>query len=143
MQTQATMTDPPTAQPASKGSLVPYLMVSDANAASLFYQRAFGAEEVSRMTAGPDSDKLIHCHLYLNGHSLMLNDPMPEHGYPLQNPQGFTLTLMVEDIDAQFQRALDAGATVTQPVQDMFWGDRYGAMIDPFGVAWAMNQGRK
>ena len=131
------------AQPKPKGSMVPYLMVSDANAASQFYQKAFGAQEVSRIPEASGDGRLIHCHLYVNDHSLMLNDPMPDHGYPLQAAQGYTLTLMVDDIDAWFQRAVDAGATVTMPVQTMFWGDRYGALVDPFGVHWAMNQGAK
>ncbi len=70
----------------------------------------------------------------------MLNDPMPEHGYPLQPPQGYTLTLIVDDIDTWFSRAVEAGATVAVPVATMFWGDRYGQVIDPFGIRWAMNE---
>ena len=140
MSTATAAPEKATAPPAPLGSLVPYLMVRDAAAASEFYQKAFGATEVTRMPAPDDAAKLIHVHLYINGHSLMLNDPMPEHGYPLQDHQGYTLTLLVDDIDARFQRALDAGATATMPVQQMFWGDRYGALIDPFGVRWAMNQ---
>jgi uncharacterized glyoxalase superfamily protein PhnB len=142
MTTETAAAAKPPALPAPKGGLVPYLMVSDANAASLFYQKAFGAEEVSRIP-GRDGVKLVHCHLYLNGHSLMLNDPMPEVGHPLVAQQGCTLTLIVEDIDAWFQRAVDAGATVITPVQTMFWGDRFGALVDPFGVSWAMNEGAK
>jgi PhnB protein len=129
----------PPANPPSKGSLVPYLQVSDANAASLFYQRAFGAQEVARMPA-QDGKRLIHCHLYINDHSLMLNDAMPESGYPLQTPQAYTLTLIVDDVDAWFKRATDAGATVAMPVTTMFWGDRYAQVIDPFGVRWALNE---
>lgn len=126
--------------PATLGALVPYLMIRDAAAASEFYQRAFAAQEVTRMPAPDNADKLIHVHLHLNGHSLMLNDPMPEHGYPLKDHQGYTLTLIVDDIDSWFDRAVAAGATVTTPVARMFWGDRYGALVDPFGVQWAMNQ---
>lgn len=143
MTTDTAAQDKPRALPQTKGSLVPYLMLSDAGAASAFYQKAFGAVEVTRMPAPDNADKLIHVHLYLNDHSLMLNDPMPEHGYPLVPQQGCTLTLMVDDIDAWFARAVDAGATVTMPVQRMFWGDRYGALKDPFGVQWAMNEGAK
>lgn len=130
----------PQMNPPAKGSLVPYIMVSDANAASLFYQRAFGAEEVARMPVSSGDGRLMHCHVYINGHSLMLNDPLPEHGHPLQAPQGYTLTLMVDDIDTWFARAVDAGATVGMPVATMFWGDRYGQLIDPFGIRWAMNE---
>jgi uncharacterized glyoxalase superfamily protein PhnB len=61
----------------------------------------------------------------------------------LEKPQGFNLMLPVDDIDARFQRAVDAGATVVMPVADMFWGDRYGQLRDPFGVTWAMNQGKR
>ncbi len=65
---------------------------------------------------------------------------LAEHGYPSQTPQGFNLMLPVDDIDAWWQRAVDAGATVVMPVATMFWGDRYGQLRDPFGVLWAMNQ---
>ena len=143
MSTETTEPVQQPAMPMPKGTLVPYLMVSDANAASLFYQKAFGAEEVSRIPGDSGDGRLIHCHLYVNGQSLMLNDPMPEHGYPLQAAQGYTLTLIVDDIDAWFQRAVEAGATVITPVQTMFWGDRFGALVDPFGVPWAMNESAK
>jgi uncharacterized glyoxalase superfamily protein PhnB len=139
MSTATAKATQPAANPPAKGGLVPYLMVSDADGASKFYQRAFGAQEVTRMP-GSDGNKLIHVHLYLNEHSLMLSDPMPEHGHPLQPQQGCTLTLIVDDIDAWFKRAVDAGATVTMPVERMFWGDRYAQVIDPFGVRWAMNE---
>jgi len=78
-------------------------------------------------------------HLHLNGSSLMLSDAYPEHGHPLEKPQGFSLMLMVPDIDARFAHALAAGATAVMPPADMFWGDRYGQLRDPFGVLWAMN----
>jgi PhnB protein len=138
-ETATTTSAKPAALPPTKGSLVPYLMVRDANAASKFYQKAFGAEEVSRMPV-PNGTKLIHCHLYLNGHSLMMNDPMPEHGHPLEAQQGCTLTLIVDDIDAWFKRATDAGCEVVTPIATMFWGDRFAALKDPFGVSWAMNE---
>ena len=70
----------------------------------------------------------------------MLNDPMPEHGYPLQAPQGYTLTLIVDDIDRWFFRAVDAGAKIVVPVATMFRGDRHGQVMDPFGVRWAMRE---
>jgi uncharacterized glyoxalase superfamily protein PhnB len=84
----------------------------------------------------------MHVHLYVNGTSLMLSDPYPEHGYAPQMPQAFHLMLPVDDIDAWWQRAVDAGATVVMPVAEMFWGDRYGQLRDPFGVLWAMDQPR-
>jgi uncharacterized glyoxalase superfamily protein PhnB len=73
----------------------------------------------------------------------MLSDAFPDQGMPLETPQGFTLTLMVDDIDRWFKRAAEAGCEVTTPVATMFWGDRYGALKDPFGVNWAMNEGAK
>jgi uncharacterized glyoxalase superfamily protein PhnB len=124
--------------PAVKGGVTPYLMVRDAAAASEFYQRAFGAVEVARapFENGP---RLIHVHLYVNGSSVMLSDPFPEHGCPLQPAQGFNLNMQVDDADAWWQRAVDAGAEPVMPVTEMFWGDRYGQVRDPFGVLWAMN----
>jgi uncharacterized glyoxalase superfamily protein PhnB len=70
----------------------------------------------------------------------MLCDPYPEHGHPLKAPQAFTLHLKVDDIDASWRRAVEAGAQVVMPVQVMFWGDRYGQLRDPFGVLWSMGQ---
>ena len=129
----------PEAVPKTKGGIVTYMQVSDANAASAFYQAAFGAQEVLRLHH-PDGKRLIHCHLYINDASLMLNDAFPEQGMPLEAPQSFTLTLMVDDIDRWFTRATEAGCQVTTPVEKMFWGARYGALKDPFGVSWAMNE---
>ena len=128
--------------PETKGTLVPYLMQKDAGAASDFYQKAFGAEEVARMTA-PGGTALIHLHVYINGHSLMMNDAMPEQGMPYIAPAGYALTLLVEDIDMWFKRAVDAGCTVAMAVDTMFWGDRYGEVIDPYGIRWSMNQPAK
>ena len=128
-----------TTAPAVLGGLTPYLQVSDANAASAFYQRAFGAVEVGKHP--PDEQgRTMHIHLHVNGSSLMLSDPFPEHGHGPETPQAFNLTLHVKDIDNQFKRAIDAGATEVLAVQDMFWGDRYGQLRDPYGVLWSMNQ---
>jgi uncharacterized glyoxalase superfamily protein PhnB len=126
------------AQPAVKGGVSPYLTVDGAAKASDFYQRAFGAQEVARM-ATPDGAKFMHIHLYINDGSVMLSDPFPEHGAPWTAPAGFMLTLDVEDADAWADRAIKAGATVVNPVADMFWGARWGTVRDPFGVEWAFN----
>lgn len=121
------------------GGLTPYLQVSNARAAADFYKAAFAATEV--FAYPPDeTGKTMHIHLHVNGSSLMLSDPYPEQGHPHQDPQGYNLTLQVEDADAWADRAWTAGATVVLPVQDMFWGDRYGQLKDPFGVLWAINQ---
>jgi PhnB protein len=121
------------------GGLTPYLQVDGAGKAAEFYVRAFGGEEVFRAPED-DQGRTMHIHLYVNGSSLMLSDPFPEHCHPLQQPQGFNLTLQVKDIDAWFNRAVAAGVTVLMPVQDMFWGARYCQLRDPFGVVWAMNE---
>ena len=126
--------------PAVLGGVVAYLSVDGAAKAAEFYQRALGAEEVFRYPVD-EKGRTMHIHLYINGGSVMLSDAYPEHGHPWQAPQGFSLMLPVkDDIDARFQRAIDAGATVVLAVQDMFWGDRYGQFRDPFGNLWAMNQ---
>jgi PhnB protein len=118
------------------------MQLSDASAAAEFYKKAFGAEEVTRLHH-PDGKRIIHCHLYINEASIMLNDAFPDQGMPLETPAAFSLTLMVDDIDAWFKRAKDAGCEVVTEPQVMFWGDKFAAMKDPFGVNWAMNQGAK
>lgn len=129
--------------PAVLGGVVAYLSVEGAVKAAEFYKRAFGAEEVYRNPVD-EKGRTMHIHLYINGGSVMLSDPYPEHGHPHQTPQGFSLMLPVkDDIDGRYQRAIDAGATAVMPPQDMFWGDRYGQLRDPFGNLWAMNQPTK
>jgi PhnB protein len=122
-----------------RGGLTAYLQVDGAAKASDFYQRAFGATEAVRHPLD-EKGRTMHVHLYVNGSSLMLGDAYPEYGHPLQAPQAFNLTLQVDDIDAWWSRAVAAGATVVMPVQEMFWGARYGQLRDPFGVLWSMNQ---
>ena len=116
------------------GGLVTYLSVSDAAAASEFYQRAFGAAEQLRMG---EPGQIMHLHLHVNGSSLMLSDPFPQHGHPHRDPAGYTLHLMVDSADAGFKRAVEAGATEVMAPHDAFWGDRYAQVRDPFGVDWA------
>ena len=124
------------------GGLTAYLQVDGAAKASDFYQRAFGATEAARHPLD-EKGRTMHVHLYVNGSSLMLGDAYPEYGHPLQAPQAFNLTLQVDDIDAWWSRAVAAGATVVMPVQEMFWGARYGQLRDPFGVLWSMNEPAK
>jgi uncharacterized glyoxalase superfamily protein PhnB len=121
------------------GAMTPYLTMSDASAAGEFYAKAFGATEESRM-AGAADGRLIHLHLHINGASLMMSDPFPEHGHPFKPFEGFGLVLHVEDADSRWERAVAAGCEVVMPLQVMFWGDRYGQLKDPFGVLWAMNE---
>jgi PhnB protein len=124
-----------------KGGAVPYLSVDGAIKAVEFYKRAFGAE-VATLYTPDDKGRTMHAHLYINGGSVMLSDFYPEHGMPVTPPAGYSVLLPVKDIDAAYQRAVDAGATATMPPADMFWGDRYGQLRDPFGVIWAMNQSK-
>ena len=128
--------------PTPKGGLVAYVTVNGAIKAAELYQKAFGAE-VATILPPDEKGRTMHAHLYVNGSSLMLSDAYPEQGHPLREPASFSLTLMVEDVDVWYQRAIQAGCTATTPPADMFWGDRYAALEDPFGVAWAMNGPRK
>jgi len=125
-----------------KGGVVAYLLLDGAVKAAEFYGRAFGAETAA-MNPPDGRGRTMHIHLYINGGSLMLSDAYPEHGVVLEKPQGFTLALSVDDIDAWWKRATDAGATIVMPVQKMFWGDRCGQLRDPFGVSWAMNEPKR
>jgi PhnB protein len=122
-----------------KGGVVPYLQLDGAGDAAAFYGRAFGATEVFRHPVD-QRGRTMHIHLHINGSSVMLSDAYPEHGSALEKPQGFNLTLQVDDIDSWFARALAAGVEVIMPVQEMFWGARYCQLKDRFGVHWSMNQ---
>ena len=135
-----TVTAQQAAAPEVKGGVAPYLMVADASAAADFYKRAFGAEEVAR-AAMPGDTRIIHLHLYINGGSVMLSEPFPEHGHPHREPQAFNLHLQVDDVDAWWERAVAAGGEIKLPLQQMFWGQRYGQLKDPFGVVWSLGQG--
>lgn len=122
-----------------KGGLVAYLMVDGAVKATEVYARALGAE-VATILPPDEAGRTMHAHLYINGSSLMLSDPYPEHGCPVEKPQGFNLTLQVTDIDAWWARAVEGGFEEVMPLQTMFWNARYGQLRDPFGIIWALNQ---
>lgn len=126
--------------PKALGGLTPYLSIEGAAKAAAFYEKAFGAEQV--FAVPPDEQgRTMHIHLYVNGSSLMLSDFFPEHDHAAKPVQACTMQLHLaeDEIDTWWQRAVDAGCTVTTPLQVMFWGDRWGALRDPFGVEWAMN----
>ena len=127
-----------TQNPTVKGGVVAYLSLDGAIKAADFYQKAFGAE-IAASYPPDDKGRTMHVHLYINGSSVMLSDAFPEHGHPYVPAAGFSLMLPVDDIDGWFQRAIDAGCTSVMPPADMFWGDRYGQLKDPFGILWAMN----
>ncbi len=133
------MNDIPTNAPV-KGSVVPYLMLDGVAKALEFYKAAFGAE-VAAFNPPDDKGRTMHAHIYLAGSSIMFSDPYPEHGAPYVPAAGFSLMILTDQIDADYQRAVDAGCTGLMPPADMFWGDRYAQLKDPFGVTWAMNQG--
>jgi PhnB protein len=120
-------------------SLNAYLAVEDASAAIEFYKRAFGAKE--RMIMPGPEGKIGHAELEIGDSIIMLSDPFPQPPSSYKPPKqlgGTTMGLMmyVEDVDAVVQQAVDAGAEITMPVDDMFWGDRFGQVTDPFGHAW-------
>ncbi len=124
---------------------IPELIVHNGPAALEFYKGVFGAEEVHRMTR-PGSDKLMHGELSLDGHKVFVCDEFPaSEGGTCKSPQtlggtGVRVTLLVDDADGVVERAVAAGARVSMAVQDMFWGGRYGKIVDPFGHEWGINQ---
>ena len=130
-----------TMTPPTVTGVTPYINVQGASEASTFYQKAFGAKELMRMPA-EDGKRLMHCHLEINGGPLLMSDCWPEEGHPHQPSNSFTMHLQVDDIEVWFARAVDAGAQVLQPIEDMFWGDRYARLLDPYGVHWSMGQTR-
>jgi uncharacterized glyoxalase superfamily protein PhnB len=129
-------TERPNTTPTLKGGIVPYLMLDGAAAAIDFYKRALGAQEVGERVK-MDDGRICNACIEVNGGSIMLMDPMPEHGYPAVAPQAFNLHLQVDDADRWFDRAVAAGCTVLMPMELQFWGDRYGMVKDSHGVTWA------
>jgi PhnB protein len=120
-------------------TVTPYLAVDDAAQAMDFYGRAFGAKERVRMET-PDG-KIGHAELEIGDSLVMLSDPVPQASTRPPNELGGTsasVFMYVEDVDAVVKRAVDAGATVTMEVADQFWGDRFGAVSDPFGHVWSI-----
>ena len=132
--------DKPEVQPL----VAPHLVVDDAAAAIDFYVKAFGATEYGRVPH-PDG-RLVHAALDINGSMVMLNDDFPEYSDGKSStPKALggtpvTIHLQVIDVESAFQRAVDAGATVIAPLEDQFWGDRYGVISDPFGHHWSLGQ---
>jgi PhnB protein len=117
----------------------PYLIVKGAARAIDFYKKAFGAAELMRYP-GPDG-RVAHAEIKVGNSLIMLADEFPEMGY--RGPQSLggssvSILLYVKDVDAQFQQALAAGATVLKPLQDQFYGDRSGTLTDPFGHVWTL-----
>lgn len=120
-------------------TVTPYLTVNDGARAIDFYRRAFGAKEKSRMEGPPG--KIAHAELTIGDSVIMLAEEMPGSG--CRSPQSLggstvNIFLYVTDVDSVFNQAVNAGANVEMPVADMFWGDRYGKLKDPFGHSWSL-----
>jgi PhnB protein len=120
-------------------TVTPYLTVNDAARAIDFYKRAFGAQETVRMQGPPG--KIGHAELKIGDSIVMLADEMPGSGS--RSPQSLggstvNIFLYVKDVDSAFKQAVNAGAKVEAPLADMFWGDRYGKLSDPFGHSWSL-----
>jgi PhnB protein len=129
--------------PSGRRGLIPHLVCDPCADAIEFYKKAFGAVELGRM-AIPHGTKIMHAEMTIDNEPFFLVDDFPEFGGgKSQSPKSLggtpvTIHRYVEDCDAAIQRAIDAGATVKMPVADMFWGDRYGIVIDPFGHSWSL-----
>ena len=125
--------------PAGYHTITPAIVVRDAASAIDFYKSAFGAEELNRMP-GPDG-KIMHAEIRIGDSIIMLgeeNEQWGTHSPKSLNGTHGSLHMYVDDADAAFQRALDAGATVKYPLEDAFWGDRYGKVTDPYGHEWGL-----
>lgn len=124
--------------------MVPHLTVSDASKAIEYYKAAFGAEEVRRMP-DPSGKKLWFAELKIGGNALYLNDDFPEMcGGKSKTAQSLggtpiTIHMNVTNCDAAIERAAKAGGHVNMGASDMFWGDRYGQVTDPFGIVWSFS----
>jgi uncharacterized glyoxalase superfamily protein PhnB len=127
--------------PAGQPTLTPHLVVKGATEAIEFYKHAFGAEELFRMPMPGQNGqtKLGHADLKIGNSRIFLADEFPEHGsHAPSGSSPVSIHLYVTDADATFARAIEAGATVTMPLADMFWGDRFGKLVDPFGHHWSV-----
>ncbi|MBE0627812.1 MAG: VOC family protein [Burkholderiales bacterium] len=125
--------------PEDMHTVTPHLVCAGAAEAIEFYKKAFNAVEAGRLP-GPQG-KLMHALIRIEGSAVMLVDEMPEWGsFGPRSLKGtpVTIHLYVEDVDAVVARALGAGAKIIMPVADMFWGDRYGKLEDPFGHHWSV-----
>jgi len=125
--------------PSGFHAVTPYLTLDDCARAIDFYKKAFGAQEIMRMN-GP-AGKIGHAEIKIGDSIIMLADEMPGSGGRAPKSVGGTtagIFLYVKDIDTSFKQATDAGAKADMPPTDMFWGDRFGRLSDPFGHSWAM-----
>lgn len=115
-------------------TITPHLWIDGAARAIDFYRNAFGAVEIDR-APDPSGQKIWHASLRIGDSMIFVNDVFPEMGGAASKS---SLWLYVPDVDAWYKRAVDAGATGQSPPSDMFWGDRVGQVVDPFGLMWTI-----
>lgn len=125
--------------PEGMHSLTPQLTLEGADEAINFYKKALSAEELNR-APDPSGKKIWHAAVKIGSSVVFINDVFPEMG---GKAQGATLWFYSGDVDAVYKRAVDAGMKVTMPIDDMFWGDRVGGVIDKWGVTWMFAQRKK
>lgn len=134
-----TTTSSGNASPAIR-TVTPYLVCGGAAAAIDFYTKAFGAVEELRITG--NQNRLIHARIRIGDSAVMLMDEFPEWGSfgpkALKAAPPVSILIYVDNVDEVFARAVAAGAKAVMPVEDMFWGDRYGVLEDPFGHHWSI-----
>ena len=121
-------------------TITPTLVIHGADKAIEFYKRVFGAEETMRMNVPGGSD-IMHAELRIGSSKISLNDEFNEMGSRSPESLGGTtvsIQLSVDDVDAVVAQAAAEGARILMPVKDMFWGDRYGVIVDPFGHQWGI-----
>ncbi|WP_437185695.1 VOC family protein [Planctomicrobium sp. SH668] len=129
--------------PPEHAALIPHLKVKGARQAIEFYKKAFGAEVMAMLDA-EDGERLMHAAITIAGNVVFIADDFPEYcNGKAENPlalggSSVTMHRYVENCDAAMEKAISAGATVLCPATDMFWGDRYGVVQDPFGHTWSL-----
>jgi PhnB protein len=129
--------------------ITPYLFVSDAAAAIEFYKKGFGAVQDGEVHIMPGTDKIMHARLLINGSMIMLSDEFPQGGAKSETPDalgGSPIVLAVQlegGVQDFWDKVVAAGATVTMPLADQFWGAKYGQLTDPFGHKWSVSQETK
>jgi PhnB protein len=131
------------AKPIPEGfhTITPHLVIRNAARAIDFYKTAFGAESAGCAMTGPDGKTIMHAELKIGDSRFMLCEEYPDMG--VRSPQAIggtpvALHLYVNDVDAAYNRAVQAGAKPQMPPKDMFWGDRFGKVVDPFGHEWSL-----
>ena len=116
--------------------VIPYLSIDGAEKAIAFYEKAFGAKDLSTMKT-EDGKHIMHCQLEINGGALMLSDAAIMGGKQ-ETSSSYMMQLVTREGDKWWKRAVDAGCAVEAPFAMQFWGDRWGKLRDPFGISWAL-----